>query len=187
MSSSFTFRTNLYSDEVYHDIHFERDRISSKSFFSQGVFVELGDVPIEGVDLSHPGVKFLVDYGPTTSPKTATEHMEEFRTGVESGGYKYADHINQRENVTYALRMIAYRLENGLKPLSADTTMNEMMFLSLSFDKRIDITVVFRVISRDEYGGLTIVWKELDRRDAPKIKFEKGRALRDFRPEAKGK
>lgn len=185
MSSSFTFRTNAYSDGIYHDIHFESDRILSKSFFSQGIFGLIGDEPIEGITLAHPGLKFLVDFPSATDPKIAARYAEQLQTGVDSGGYRYADHIFPRENVTYVLRMIAYRLENGLKPLSDETTMNEMMFLSLAFDKRVDITVAFRVLTRDEYGGLTIVWKELDRKDAQKIKFGKNQVLRDFRPDNK--
>lgn len=185
MSSSFTFRTNAYSDEIYHDIHFESDRILSKSFFSQGIFGVIGDEPIEGVTLAHPGLKFLVDFPSATAPKMAARDAASLQTGVDSGGYRYADHIIPRENVTYALRMIAYRLENGLKPLSDKTTMNEMMFLSLAFDKRVDITVAFRILTRDEYGGLTIVWKELDRKNAEKIKFGKNEVLRDFRPDNK--
>lgn len=185
MSSSFTFRTNAYSDDIYHDIHFENDRILSKSFFSQGIFGVIGDEPIEGVTLAHPGLRFLSDFPSATDPKMAARDAAQLQAGVDSGGYRYADHVIPRENVTYALRMIAYRLENGLKPLSDETTMNEMMFLSLAFDKRVDITVAFRVLTRDEYGGLTIVWKELDRKNAPKIKFGKSQVLRDFRPDSK--
>ncbi len=185
MSSSFTFRTNAYSDDLYHDIHFESDLILSKSFFSQGIFGLIGDEPIEGITLAHPGLRFLVDFPSATDPKMAARYAAQLQTGVDSGGYKYADHIIPRENTTYALRMIAYRLENGLKPLSDKTTMNEMMFLSLAFDKRVDITVAFRILSRDEYGGLTIVWKELDRKNAEKIKFGKNQVLSDFRPDKK--
>jgi hypothetical protein len=185
MSSSFTFRTNAYGDDIYHDIHFENDRISSKSFFSQGIFGVIGEEPIEGITLAHPALGFLGEFPTATDPTMAAQFAEQLQAGVDSGGYKYADHVIPRENVTYALRMIAYRLENVLKPLSDDTTRNELMFHSLAFDKRVDITVVFRVLTRDENGGLTIVWKELDRKSARKIKFGKNQVLRDFRPDNK--
>ncbi|MEO8574318.1 MAG: hypothetical protein ABI481_10140 [Pyrinomonadaceae bacterium] len=185
LSSSFTFRTNSYSDEVYHDIRFTNDRLSSSSFFSQGVFTAIGDEPIENIELSHPALKFLTSLEPDVDPKLAAEHAHQFQTGVDSSGYHYADGLGPQQNVTYALRMIAYRLENSLKPLSEQTTSNEMMFLSLTFDKRLDIVVLFRVLGEDENGGLTIVWKELSRNDAAKIKFGKNQTLKDFRPEKK--
>lgn len=185
MSSSFTFRTNSYSDDVYHDIFFKDERLSSNSFFSQAIFGAIGDEPIESISLDHNALKFLVSYQGDADPKLAGEHARQFQTGVDSDGFRYADHVTPQVNTTYAVRMIAYRLENVLKPLSDETTMTEMMFLSLAFDKRIDLVVVFRVLARDEYGGLTIVWKELSRQDAPKIKFAKNQALKDFRPTQK--
>lgn len=185
LSSSFTFRTNSYSDEVYHDIHFKDGRFSSHSFFSQGVFTVVGNEPIENIALSHPAIKFLTSFAPDTDPKSATDHARQFQTGADADGYRYSDSIGPQENVTYAMRMIAYRLENSLKPFSEETTTSEMMFLSLPFDKRVDVTVVFRVLARDENDGLTIVWKELARDDAAKIKFSKNQILKDFRPGSK--
>lgn len=182
VSSSFTFRTKVYGDEAYHDIRFLDDRILSDSFFSQGILTVVGDEPIENVDLSHPAFKFLNEFEPDLDPKAAAARAREFRTGVESGSFRYTDSVEPRENATYAMRMIAYRLDNGLKPYSPDLSLTEMMFLSLTFDKRLDVKVVFRVINKDENGGLTIVWKELGRAEAPKIKFPKGQELKDFRP-----
>ena len=185
LSSSFTFRINGYGDELYHDIHFKGDRIASNSFFSQGIFAAIGDEPIQNIGLTHPALKFLTSYQADTDAKSVAVHAEELQKGVDANGYRYSDNISPKENVTYAMRMIAYRLKNVLKPLSAETTMNELMFLSLSFDKRLDVIVVFRILGRDEYGGLTIVWKELSRTEAAKIKFDKNQALRDFRPSQK--
>jgi hypothetical protein len=109
-------------------------------------------------------------------------HAKELRTGVESGGFHYADAVEPKENTTYAMRMIAYRLENTLPPLSPDLPLNELLFHSLALDKRLDIIVVFRLLRTDENGGVTIVWKELDRKESSKIKFPKGESLKDFRP-----
>jgi hypothetical protein len=181
MSSSFTFRTNGYSDEMYHDIHFETDRLESKSFFSQGIFAVIGDEPIEAVSLSHAGVKFLTNFQTAVDSRTAMQQAGRIRSGVEADGYRYTDSVAPRENVTYAMRLIAYRLENSLLPITEETTMTEMMFHSLAFDKRLDVIVAFRILGRDENGGLTIVWKELSRQEAGKIKFGKGQPLRDFR------
>jgi hypothetical protein len=183
LSSSFTFRTNNYSDEVYHDIYFKDERIVSDSFFSQGIFVEVGDEPIEAIDLSHRALKYLTSFQPDADTRSATEHAKAFQSGIEASGYRYADNFAPQEKVTYAMRMIAYRIGNALKPVTEDTPMNEMMFHSLAFDKRVDVVVLFRVVRRDELSGLTIVWKELSRADAAKIKFGKTEPLKDFRPD----
>jgi hypothetical protein len=185
ISSAFTFRTNGYSDELYHDIFFKKDHITSNAFFSQGIFGIVGDVEIDSIDKDHPSLEYLRKYEPAIDPKTAQDHACEFQKGIEANGYRYSDLVIPRENVTYVMRMIAYRLDNTLKPVDHNTAMNEIMFHSLSFDKRIDMTVVFRLLGRDELGGYTVVWKELDRRDAAKIKFGKGQPLRDFRPQNK--
>lgn len=185
LSSSFNFRGNSYGDEVYHDIHFQTERIICNSFFSQGVFVTIGDEPIETLDVSHPALSYLASIQPDTDPKSAKEHARAFRTGVDANGYKFTDSFAPQENATYALRMMAYRLSNSLKPISDETTMTEMMFHSLAFDKRDDVVIVFRILRRDENSGLTIVWRELSRSDAGKIKFGKNEPLKDFRPELK--
>jgi hypothetical protein len=182
LSSYFTFRTNNYGDDIYHDIHFRDGKLSSNSFFSQAVFTVIGDEAIDGVSLGHPALRFLTTLVPDTDPKAAAGHARGFQAGMDSENFRYTDSVEARENVTYAMRMIAYRLENTLKPLSADTTTNEMMFLSLPFDKRLDIIVVFRVLRRDENSGITIAWKELTRGAASKIKFGKTQTLKDFRP-----
>jgi len=183
MSSSFTFRAVSYGDDLYHDIIFKGDRILSHGFFSQGIFTAVGDEPIEKIELSHPALKYFNAFQADNEPKSAIEHARQLRSGVEFEGHSYSDGITPKENQTYAVRLIAYRLENTLKPLSATSTMTEMLFLSLAVDKRLDMVVVFRILGRDDHGGLTIVWKELSRQDASKIKFSKGQILRDFKPE----
>jgi hypothetical protein len=185
LSSHFTFRTNNYGDDIYHDIRFKDGKLSSNGFFSQGVITAIGDKAVDGIGLTHPALRFLAAFVPDTDPKSAAAHARGFQGGIDWENFKYSDSVEAGENVTYAMRMIAYRLENTLKPLSAETTTNEMMFLSLPFDKRLDIIVVFRILRRDENGGLTIVWKELARSGASKIKYAKNQVLKDFRPEQK--
>ena len=182
LSSSFTFRTNSYSDEMYHDIHFEDGRLFSKSFFSQGIITVVGNERIEDIDLSHPAAFFLTTFQPATSWKQASEHAKQFQSGIDSGGRFFADNVIPHQETTYLMRMIAYRLENGLAPLSEETTLTEMMFHSLAYDKRLDVIVAFRVLRVHEEGAITIVWKELHRKDAPKVNIEKKQRLRDFRP-----
>jgi hypothetical protein len=126
-------------------------------------------------------LKYLVAYQPDTDPKAAAEHAKQFRSGITVDGFRYTDSITPDENRTFAMRLIAYGLENGLGPVTDQTTSDEMLFQSLVYDKRVDVVVVFRILERDELGGLTIVWKELSRSDAAKIKFRKNQSPKEFR------
>lgn len=185
LSSWFTFRTKLYGDDIYHDIHFTKDRFTAHSFFSQGIFAELGETPIEKVRPDHAALKTLLAFQSANDPQLAKEHASKFAAGLDLDGFHLVDSITPRENASYVFRTIAYRLGNALAPISEETTMTEAMFHSLTFDKRLDMTVVFQVLRKDELGGLTIIWKEIDHKDAAKIKFAKGHALRDFKPDTK--
>ncbi|CAN5593503.1 hypothetical protein BH10ACI3_BH10ACI3_06290 [soil metagenome] len=180
-SSDFSFRTVTYTNHLYHDIGYERSGLVSDAFFSQGIFTTLGDVPIEKVDQNTPGVSFLLDFVPETKAETARRRLHAFDQGLTVGGARYSRNAEPDENMTYAMRVIAYKVGNSLPPITDDSTMLEIKFKSLEMDKRDDITVAFRIIRVGNDRGLTIVWKELDRKDAPKIKFASGEILTDFK------
>jgi hypothetical protein len=181
-SSSFSFRTRGYIHPYYHDLGFNHGEISSNAFFLQGVFVSLGNVPIENVTPGHEGLKFIYDLKASSEPDGARSMGSRIKSGVESGGFAYSSSVKPAENMTFALRSIAYDLANSLPPVSETTSSSELRFHTLSLDKRADVIVVFRIVRKDEDGSLTIVWKELDRREAPKIKFLKGEKFVDFKP-----
>lgn len=181
-SYGFSFRAKSYTDDYYHDIAFKGDEVVSTGFFSQGVLVALGDVQINKVDAASPGLKYLVDLQPDLNPADARQTAVKFSFGVNSDGYRYARRVKTSENTTYAARVVAYRIGNGLRPLGETTTTMEKRFISLSFDTRADIIVVFRIVKLEKSGPVTILWKELSRGDAPKIKFGKGEPLGDIKP-----
>ncbi len=182
LSSSFSFRTGGYTDRFYQDIGFSVDNIVTGAFFSQGTLVSLGDVPIEQVSLGHPALTRLVRQVPSPDVPSAREMAAELTNGIAVGDYRYAAKLKADENTTYVVRSTAFKLGSSLPPLTQKTSMTEMRFHSLVHDKRADIVVVFRIIRRDE-DGVTVVWKELDHKDAPKLKFAKGEPLADFNPE----
>jgi hypothetical protein len=181
-SYAFSFRANSYTNDYYHDIAFKQDQIVSTSFFSQGVVVSLGDVPIDKVDTTSAGLKYLIDFQPDLDPTKARKTAAKFAEGVVSNGFKYGRSVKTAENTTYAVRVVAYKIGNSLAPYSSTTTTMEKRFLSLSYDTRADVIVLFRIIKQEAAGPVTILWKELDRKDAPKIKFAKGEPLDDIKP-----
>ncbi|MEO6655758.1 MAG: hypothetical protein ABIO36_06705 [Pyrinomonadaceae bacterium] len=179
-SSYFSFRAKKYSDILNQDMGFVHDEFISGGFFSQGIFVSLGNLPLESVALDQPGVKFLADIKPDTEAAAAKVKAPQYRKGVTSGEFTYASHAQAVENTTYAFRLIAYRLGNTLVPSSAPT-MLEQLFTSLDFDKRVDMIVAFRVVRMGPGANATILWKELNRKDAPRLKFAKGEPFNDFK------
>lgn len=180
-SSDFSFRAKMYSDPKYHDIGFEHDQLVSDAFFSQGILVSLGDVPLDKVTLTDAGLSFLTHFQTAASPAEAKNVAAKLKEGVNAGEFTYSSHVKANDNTTYALRMIAYQFGNSLPPPSPRSTMLELKFLSLSYDERYDTVVAFRIVRREQDGSVTIIWKELGRRDAPKLKFAKGEEPYDFK------
>lgn len=182
-SSSFSFRTHTYSHPYYHDLGFNHGEILSDAFFAQGIFVSLGDVPIEELTLGHDGLKFLFDLQTASDLAGARRTAAGLKGGIESAGFTYSGRVTPAENTTYALRSIAYDVDNSLPTISEKTSASELRFHTLSIDKRADVIIVFRIVRKGGDGSLTVVWKELDRREAPKIKFQKSEKFADFKPD----
>ena len=179
-SSNVSFRDVGYVARDYRDLGLEDGEFVTTGFFSQGVLVSLGDVPIESLDPDRPEIAAMAALRAAKNPTEARQSADELAKGRTESGFPVAGHARANVGETYALRVIGYKLANVLPPPSERSTMTEMKFLSLALDKRDDIIVAFRVVSDDGNGGLTIVWKELRRKDGPSLKFGKGEALADF-------
>ena len=180
-SSYFSFRTKQYADPMNQDLGLVYDELISGGFFSQGVFVSLGNVPLEDVTLDNADLKYLTDLPTLTEFSAARDRAAQLRAGIKSGQFTYASHAKAVENNTYAFRLTAYKFGNSLTPASPKSSPTELLFLSLAFDKRVDSIITFRIVRKGPDGNITILWKELSRKDAPKLRFAKGEALADFK------
>jgi hypothetical protein len=180
-TSDFSFRLVAYTNRIYHDIAFDHDALISDSFFSQGILTSLGDVPIEKVDLESEGLTYLREFKPDDSIESAKKTARKIELGMDTDGFHYASSVSPSENTTYALRSIAYGYGGSPLVLTSDSTMTEIKFKSFEMDSRDDVIVVFRIVRKEVDGGLTVVWKELSRKVAPKLKFAKGQPLKDFK------
>ena len=182
MSSDFSFRNRGYIDHFYEDIGYTDGVFSNRAFFTQAAFVELGDVPLR-VELSaDPKVLALAkvaDKDVTIDDAKLT--AAQLKATMEIDAVPVSSQVVPELGKTYGLRVIAYRFSGSVPPVTAKSSLIELRFLSLNADKRDDLTLVFRILSKDENGGLTIVWQELRRAAAPKLKLGKGQPLSDFR------
>jgi len=167
-SSFYSFREQEHTREIQADIRLKSNYLISDGILSQGILVNLGDIALQNVTMESAGLKFLTDYVPQALNKEAQKQFLQMTNGIKSGGYEYRTIVLANENATYAMRVVAYK---G----SALRTYRGFRFDLLQGDKRIDLTLAFRVVRRDKDGGLTILWKELARRKSPRIKFEKRR------------
>lgn len=178
----YSFRMDEYSADTFYDITLRDGNLVSGGFLSQGILVNLGDVPIKEVSLNSAGVKFLTDFVPQTDNKAARKQFAEIRKGLEFSGYKYSKSEKALLNATYALRIVAYNTENKLMLNfeEYETTPDKSKFLTSRDDERTDITLAFRIVRQDADGSLSILWKRLDKQEAPKIVFEKDEKLIDI-------
>ena len=179
---AFSFRSKAYIDDDYSDIAFKSTGIVAGSFFSQGAVLSLGDVPIEGIDLENPAVKALSEISPDKDVGAARETAVRLKTGYAIGGTRVSSLAKSAANTTYAVRVIAYKMGTFVRRFNERSTSIEKKFLMLEQDSRADIIAVFRIVDLKADGSVTVIWKLLDRRDPPKLKFERYQDLADIRP-----
>lgn len=166
-SSFYSFRKDNYSDRWLSDIGFKNDTFFTDGLLSNGIIVSLGDIPFESVTTRTDGMQFLTDY---ETARDATEIVAKGRQmagRIRNKGFEYGWTAPVRENITYAIRSIAYR---GRMIRSAG---RGYFYNVLEGDKRVDVVAVFRVVSKDNDGSITVLWRELDRKKAPKIQVAK--------------
>ncbi|HEV7642908.1 MAG TPA: hypothetical protein VGO50_03115 [Pyrinomonadaceae bacterium] len=140
---SFRNRTNL-NRKTWADINFVDDKFVAGGQTEFGLIGELGDVAPDSLTLKSKELAFLKDYKPKTKTSQITAEREIFVKGLTVNGLTYKLSAPATLNSTYVLRSVAYALNNfdGL-------------------DIRLDIIVVFKVISRENDGSLILLWKQL--------------------------
>lgn len=163
--SFYSFRKSNYSSSALADIRLKDGLLVTDGIFSQNLMVKLGDIPLESVTLTTEGMKFLRDFVPETETKSATKQYAALTRGITENGFEYIKILPAIADTTYAMRLVAYR--GKLMRVSMGFIYNV-----LSEDDRSDLIVAFRII-RKENGMATLLWKELERKKAPKIKVRR--------------
>lgn len=164
--ASYSFRINNYRIRHLADLNYTGRNFRAFGVLTHGIFVNLGDIPLEKVDLQTDAIKKLTGFAPAENFKKAQEFAVKLDKGIEDGGFVFRNILPAMENNTYALRSIAYR-GNVVR------TIGGVSYDELEFDIRKDIVVAFRVVRRDAEGNMTILWKELSSKNAPKLKENK--------------
>ena len=158
--SSYSFRTKNYRIARLSDLTLLSNRFATKGFMSQGILVDLGDVPIESVSLTTEGVQYLRDFQPATDINKAAKIDNDYLKGVQNGNFLYKRVVPVKENSTLLLRSIAYK---GHSMRSHQT----LTYDEFEFDERSDVLIAFRVVRRDADGAVTVVWRQIEEKKAP--------------------
>jgi hypothetical protein len=108
-----------------------------------GILTNLGEVPVEQITIEHPVVRFLAEYSAPNELPDARSEARRFSQGVSLGDAIYKNRIPATVNATYALRSINFATGGVL--------------------------VVFRVVRQDTDGSMILVWKQLQKYQAPKL------------------
>ncbi|HSB10925.1 MAG TPA: hypothetical protein VLM38_15670 [Blastocatellia bacterium] len=133
---SFVRLTNAYG--FGSDIGLERETLRTGFAGADfGFLTVIGDVPVDGITLDQPGVRYLAALNtPATEPE-AREQQRRSSIGFEVDGFFYRGFLPAAVNTTYALRSTNYTES--------------------------DVLLVFRVTRQDADGSLILAWKMLKR------------------------
>jgi hypothetical protein len=191
-SSVYTFRTETYGRRV-GDLALLKDNFAGRLVFSQPIFVPLGDVPIEVVTEIHPAARLLTELQPNLAPATAERASMVLAQGFGASDYTFTATSSTSAGPTYLFRQIAFNVSGKVPKQRFRTRFGvvevDMFKRTLQYQERKDTVYAFRVVRKDDDGVLTIVWKQLSRKDAPAIVFEKGdkipNLIWEVRPQAK--
>jgi len=167
-SSYYSFREKEHTIEMLSDIRLRNGYLITDGILSQGILVNLGEIELENVGAQAEGLEYMMKFTPESEGLKAQKQFVQMMRGVKTGKYEYKKAQPLIENSTYALRVIAYR---G----SFYRSFRGYRFDLLSGDKRIDLTIAFRVLRKDQDGGITLLWKEIERRESPRLIFPKRR------------
>ncbi|MEK7722844.1 MAG: hypothetical protein AAB336_00700, partial [Acidobacteriota bacterium] len=163
--TAYSFRVKSHRILHLSDLVLDKNVIRTGSLLQQGVLVNLGNIELDEISTQTVGLKYLFDLKPVTQKEELANLEETLSKGVKSDGFIYSYGLYIEDKTTFALRSVAYR-SKVMRSVSG------VKYDEFDYDKRKDIVVVFRVVEKDENGDLTILWKEIARKDSPVIKID---------------
>lgn len=163
--AAFSFRTKNHRQWRLADLIYDGRNFVAYGQGSQGFLTNLGNVPIVQVTSVSPGVHFMAKFEPANRLDLIFNQNRAFTDRVIDGDHVYSKIIPAKLDTTIVLRSVAYKAH-------VERDFEGIRFNELSFDKRIDVLIAFRVVRLADDGSVTILWRELSRTDSPKIVAE---------------
>ncbi|NJM53832.1 MAG: hypothetical protein HC846_10855 [Blastocatellia bacterium] len=165
-ATAYSFRKRKYQRIYFSDIRVAKEKIEIVGLNLLGFLTDLGAVDLEKISLQTNGIKEMWEYEPSNNINEVEKLFNLAKRGFKLNNSFYKTDLPIKLNTTYGLRSIAfegkiYRKLDGIR------------VNLLGDDKRNDVTVVFRIIRKYEDGSYGILWRELQRKSAPKLKDDK--------------
>lgn len=161
-SAFYSIRKKQHTTDVYADLRLSDGFLVSDGFLSQGILVNLGAIALVNVGVNDERLNFIRSFAPDVNASNAARQRKKLDQGVRQNGLIFASSARLIEGDTYVLRVVAYRGKFF-------RTFRGIPYNALGIDKRKDLTVALHVARIDENGSATIVWRELEHKDSPKI------------------
>jgi len=152
--ADFSFRQRRHVFPALADLKLNDGIFIGGSVMTQGLLVSIGKVDIRTVDLSIEAVNFLSAFVPAVDARGAQQQTQLLNKGIWRNGLLYRATAPVREEQTYIMRTIAYRTKND------------------GGDRREDLVVAFTVARFDKDGNVTLIWRELRRKQSPRLDLE---------------
>lgn len=108
-----------------------------------GFLTNLGNIPLETLDLNVPAVAQLMTYAPPKRDPEARQEYRRFAQGAEIEGISVKSRMPVKVHSTYLLRSVNYGQS--------------------------DVLVAFHVVRKDSDGSVVIVWKLLKKYSTPQL------------------
>lgn len=163
---SYSFRQKKYQGVYFSDLRFNQDALQIVGLNVLGLLTDLGDAPLEKLSLESGGIRELDSFQPSVKPDEIKEQFRIAARGFRVGEFIYKTSLPLKENNTYALRVIAYQSKIMRRVGSFKVNV-------LGQDKRQDLVVALRVIRKHANGSVSLLWRELSRKSAPKLDLSK--------------
>jgi hypothetical protein len=161
--AAFSFRSESYRIPQLADIILFYGVLRNVGVLQQLIITNVDAADLSNVGLDAPEVKYLSNFPVVSDAQELTEKNKELYSGINVGGRVYRLWQPLADKTTYILRSVAFR---GRVPRSIDG----IEYDELSYDRRRDIIVAFRVVNLDPDGNPTLAWKVLQDVEAPKFK-----------------
>lgn len=162
-ATAYSFRIRDYQRKHFSDVFLEDGKLYVKGFLLLGVLSELGDQSLDDLSLSSDGIKQLHELKAPLKQQEYEKYSTAIANGVNIENHVFGNQIPLKTGRTYLFRTIALdaafksRFSKSVKPLFWEK------------DKRDDVIVVFQTVKENEDRSWIILWKELSRKNAPKI------------------
>lgn len=164
--SSYSFRTENYTIGRFADIVYRNGVLYSYGKMTLGFIADLGSGVSPGeVSARTAGAKYVFDFAPPEKLSLIETAALNFQKGVLADGFTYRKFYTLQENHVYLMRSVAYKRREQVER-------NKVVYDDLTNDNRKDVIVVFQVVRLSGEDGVTLLWKELQRKDVAKINMK---------------